>query len=154
MSAVLFIKILKASTTRLNKNSKRGQPCLKLLLILNRREQVPLTKTAIEAEKTHDLTHFLHLSLKPILVMMKSRNPQSTLSKALSKLTLNINPPFLLFLIPSTTSLAIRAQSKIHLPLMKVNWDFPITSSITTLILLAKTLDTIFYKLLNKLMGR
>lgn len=130
-SIALLVNILKPYAIIRNKNNNKGYPCLSPRLILNSSMGLPFTNTDTNDDLRHSEIHLLHFSWNPIFVITKSKKFQSTESYAFSKSTLNKMTCFILFLVLSTISLAIRIPPTICLPEINVDCVFNITVPIT-----------------------
>ena len=86
LSAIaLVISCVSASPTMRKKYGARGHPCLTPLSTLKLPLGHPLRLTVAEALPKSNLTHLMNSSLTPILLMVRKKNLQETLSYAFEK---------------------------------------------------------------------
>ena len=108
----------------------------------------------IEVVVTHSITQFVHISPNPMPIKISFRKSYRIVSYAFWKSIFRMATLCLLFLYYQTTSLTIRASSRICLCLTKADYDSPIRFGSTLESLFAKILEIILYKHPIILMGR
>ena len=145
------------STQRRKRKGDRGSLCLRPLLGIIHPFGSLLSRTEYETEEMHSMIREVHWKLNPILIIIASKYPHSTRSYALlmSSLTaINLDPPLRLFFRECSISNATRMLSEIKRPGTKALWLSEIISGIIDLNLFDRSLETILYSTLHKLIGR